>query len=89
MTAFVVNDVTNRVRSLSDPTRKMSKSDELARSRIELTDSADEIANKVKRAVTDSETHISYDPIHRLGTSHIIVLVVSLMIGLFRCSKFA
>jgi tryptophanyl-tRNA synthetase len=42
-----------RVMSLRDGTKKMSKSDESDYSRINLTDTADEIANKVKKAKTD------------------------------------
>ena len=44
-----------RVMSLRDGSRKMSKSDPSDQSRINLTDSADEIANKIKRAKTDPE----------------------------------
>lgn len=44
-----------RVMSLRDGTKKMSKSDPSAQSRIELTDSADEIALKIRRAKTDPE----------------------------------
>jgi tryptophanyl-tRNA synthetase len=42
-----------RVMSLRDGTRKMSKSDPSDQSRINLTDSADAIAQKVRRAKTD------------------------------------
>ena len=44
-----------RVMSLRDGTKKMSKSDPSDQSRINLTDSADEIAQKIKRAKTDPE----------------------------------
>lgn len=44
-----------RVRSLRDGAAKMSKSDPSDQSRINLTDSADEIRNKLKRAKTDPE----------------------------------
>lgn len=44
-----------RVMSLRDGTKKMSKSDPSAQSRIELTDTADEIALKIRRAKTDAE----------------------------------
>ena len=42
-----------RVMSLRDGTKKMSKSDPSDQSRINLTDSADEIAQKIRRAKTD------------------------------------
>ena len=44
-----------RVMSLRDGTQKMSKSAESDMSRINLTDSADVIANKIKKAKSDSE----------------------------------
>ncbi|MDG6095318.1 tryptophan--tRNA ligase [Acetobacter sp. AN02] len=44
-----------RVMSLRDGTKKMSKSDPSEQSRIDLTDDADTIAQKVRRAKTDSD----------------------------------
>jgi len=44
-----------RVMSLRDGNAKMSKSDPSDASRIDLTDSADAIANKIKRAKSDAE----------------------------------
>jgi tryptophanyl-tRNA synthetase len=44
-----------RVMSLRDGRAKMSKSDPSDQSRINLTDTADEIANKIRRARTDPE----------------------------------
>jgi tryptophanyl-tRNA synthetase len=44
-----------RVMSLRDGTKKMSKSDSSDMARINLTDDADTVANKIKRATTDSE----------------------------------
>ncbi len=44
-----------RVMSLRDGTKKMSKSDPSDQARINLNDSDDEIANKIKRAKTDPE----------------------------------
>jgi tryptophanyl-tRNA synthetase len=44
-----------RVMSLRDGSKKMSKSDSSDMARINLTDDADTIANKIKRATTDSE----------------------------------
>src|SRR6202012_2920503 len=44
-----------RVMSLRDGTKKMSKSDESDYSRIPLTDDADAIVKKFKKATTDSD----------------------------------
>jgi tryptophanyl-tRNA synthetase len=49
----VITGTATRVMSLRDGTKKMSKSDESDASRINLTDDADMIANKIKRAKTD------------------------------------
>jgi tryptophanyl-tRNA synthetase len=49
----VIMGPATRVMSLRDGTKKMSKSDDSDMSRINLTDDADTIANKIKRAKTD------------------------------------
>ena len=49
----VITGPATRVMSLRDGSKKMSKSDDSDMSRINLTDDADAIANKVKRAKTD------------------------------------
>jgi tryptophanyl-tRNA synthetase len=51
----VITGPATRVMSLRDGTKKMSKSDPSEQSRIVLTDDADAIANKIKRAKTDPE----------------------------------
>jgi tryptophanyl-tRNA synthetase len=50
-----------RIQSLSDPTKKMSKSDEDLSGSIFLLDDADTVRRKFKRAVTDSGTEIRFD----------------------------
>lgn len=49
-----------RVRSLQDPTKKMSKSDENQNAFISLKDDADTVIRKFRRAVTDSEATVRY-----------------------------
>ena len=51
-----------RIMSLSDPTRKMSKSDDDPNGCVMLMDDADTVQRKFKRAVTDSGTEIKFDP---------------------------
>lgn len=53
----------------------MSKSHTDERSRILLTDSSDDIYKKIKVALTDSESTISYDPICRPGVSNLIEIL--------------
>jgi tryptophanyl-tRNA synthetase len=50
-----------RIMSLSDPLKKMSKSDDDQNSRILMMDDADTVQRKFKRAVTDSGTEIRFD----------------------------
>jgi tryptophanyl-tRNA synthetase len=50
-----------RIMSLSDPLKKMAKSDENPNGSIALMDDADTISRKFKRAVTDSGTEIRFD----------------------------
>ncbi|KAK6433815.1 Tryptophan--tRNA ligase, mitochondrial [Oleoguttula sp. CCFEE 5521] len=61
-----------RVMSLTDPDAKMSKSHPNPRSRILLTDSAEEIKGKINAAITDSIAGVSYDPVQRIGVSNLI-----------------
>ncbi len=51
-----------RIMSLSDPTKKMSKSDEDPNGCVMLLDDADTVQRKFKKAVTDSGTEIRFDP---------------------------
>ena len=53
MTEPVIEGTATRVMSLRDGTRKMSKSDPVDASRINLTDDADTIAKKFRKAKTD------------------------------------
>jgi tryptophanyl-tRNA synthetase len=50
-----------KIMSLSNPLKKMSKSDDDANSLILLMDDADTVRRKFKRAVTDSGTEIRFD----------------------------
>lgn len=63
-----------RVMSLQDPTSKMSKSDPDVRSRLLLTDSADQIGRKVRAAVTDSGRTVSYEWDTKPGISNLLDL---------------
>ncbi|KIR02408.1 Tryptophanyl-tRNA synthetase [Lachnospiraceae bacterium TWA4] len=55
-----VGKVGAHIKSLQDPTKKMSKSDENPNASIYLTDDKDTIMRKFKRAVTDSEAQVLY-----------------------------
>jgi tryptophanyl-tRNA synthetase len=57
---LIIKEV-KRIMSLQDGNKKMSKSDPSEISRINLSDSADEISKKIKKAKTDSQSLIAYD----------------------------
>ncbi|XP_060080077.1 tryptophan--tRNA ligase, mitochondrial-like [Ylistrum balloti] len=63
-----------RIKSLRHPDKKMSKSEANIKSRIDLTDSPDEILQKVKKAVVDSQSEITYDEEGRPGLANLIGL---------------
>ena len=60
-----------RVMSLTDPTRKMSKSDEPA-SYIAILDKPEDIRRKLRRAVTDSEGEVRYDRESKPGVTNLL-----------------
>ena len=61
-----------RVMSLGDPSKKMSKSDPNVNSFVLLTDNKDVILRKFKRAVTDSDGVVRYDPAAKPGVSNLM-----------------
>lgn len=69
--------VGSRIMSLQDPSRKMSKSDP-EETFISLLDPPDAIRRKVKRAVTDSEADIRFDPENKPGVSNLLSIIAAL-----------
>ena len=61
-----------RVRSLQDPAKKMSKSDENENAFILLLDPPDAVARKFRRAVTDSDGEVRYDEENKPGVSNLL-----------------
>lgn len=68
----ITPEIGARVMSLQEPRDKMSKSDPSDRSRILLTDTADEIVKKVKSAVTDTGSEVAYDRENKPGISNLL-----------------
>lgn len=65
---------TRKVKSLRDPSAKMSKSDPQAMATITITDSPDDIALKIRRSVTDFTSEVTYDPDTRPGVSNLVTI---------------
>lgn len=61
-----------KIMSLQDPTSKMSKSDPNPNAVISCLDAPEVIMKKFKRAVTDSDTLIAYDPENKAGISNLL-----------------
>ena len=66
-----------RIMSLQEPEKKMSKSD-LGEGSVFLLDDPDTIRRKIKRAVTDSETEIRFDPENKPGVSNLLSIISAL-----------
>lgn len=69
----VIPRVGARIMSLSEPTKKMSKSSD-SFGDIRLLDEPSVIKKKINRAVTDSEAVVRYDPVAKPGLSNLLVI---------------
>lgn len=67
-----------RIMSLQDPLQKMSKSDNNPNGYVAMMDDPDLILKKFKRAVTDSEGSIRFDPIEKPGVSNLLSIFATL-----------
>jgi tryptophanyl-tRNA synthetase len=72
-----VPKVAARVMDLQEPTRKMSKSVSSPLGTVLVLDSPDEIDRKVRKAVTDNETEVRYDPVAKPGVSNLLELLAA------------
>ena len=72
----IIPKVGARIMSLSDPTRKMSKSD--PKGDIFLKDDLNVVRKKIMSAVTDLGSDIYYDPENKPGISNLIQIYASL-----------
>ena len=70
------NRVGARIMSLSDPTKKMSKSD--PKGDIFLTDDLKTIRKKIMSAVTDSGDKVEYDEVNKPGISNLLTIYAAI-----------
>ncbi|OHW96366.1 tryptophanyl-tRNA synthetase [Colletotrichum incanum] len=70
-----ITSTARRVMSLQQPNQKMSKSATDPRSRILITDTPEEIHQKIMSARTDSYNYVSYDPTNRPGVSNLMEIL--------------
>jgi tryptophanyl-tRNA synthetase len=64
-----------RVMDLQEPTNKMSKSADSPAGTILVTEDLAQVAKKIKRAVTDSEPEVRYDPTEKPGVSNLLSIL--------------
>jgi tryptophanyl-tRNA synthetase len=64
-----------RVMDLQDPTIKMSKSRSSPQGKVSLLDPPEVITRKIKRAVTDVDSEVRYDPKAKPGVSNLLELL--------------
>ena len=76
--AFFGNDQGLRIKDLSDPTKKMSKSDESGKGIIFLGDDPAQAAKKIMSATTDSNGSINLDPANQPGISNLLQILALL-----------
>jgi tryptophanyl-tRNA synthetase len=63
-----------RIKSLVDPTKKMSKSDENKKSFISMLDDEKTITKKIKSAQTDSDNEVRFDVENKPGISNLLTI---------------
>jgi tryptophanyl-tRNA synthetase len=79
--SVILDSSISRLKSLRDPSKKMSKSEQDPKSRIEITDTPDNILEKCKKAVTDFTSEVTFDPEKRPGVANLIT-IHSLLTGM-------
>jgi tryptophanyl-tRNA synthetase len=67
--------VAARVMDLQDPTRKMSKSIDSPQGTVLLLDPPDVLTKKLKRAVTDNDGEVRYDPAGKPGVANLLEIL--------------
>jgi tryptophanyl-tRNA synthetase len=77
---FVVPEATTpragaRVMDLLNPMAKMSKSADTGAGMVQMLDDPDMIRRKFKRAVTDSDNEVQFDPVGKPGVSNLLEIL--------------
>ncbi|KAH6624231.1 hypothetical protein B0J18DRAFT_490254 [Chaetomium sp. MPI-SDFR-AT-0129] len=72
-----MSTISRRIMSLTDPLKKMSKSDLSGKTRISIIDTPDQITRKINRVRTDNFPTIQYDPINRPGAANLIRIMAA------------
>ncbi|MBR7099850.1 MAG: tryptophan--tRNA ligase [Clostridia bacterium] len=70
----IIMKVGAKINSLQEPEKKMSKSDTNVNASVFLSDDRDAVMRKFKRAVTDSQTSVRFDPTQKPGVSNLLTI---------------
>ncbi|XP_076238779.1 tryptophanyl-tRNA synthetase, mitochondrial isoform X2 [Calliopsis andreniformis] len=71
----LINDnASQRIRSLRDPSKKMSKSSTDSKSKIQVLDEPDILLERLKKAITDCTSEVTYEPEKRPGIANLIAI---------------
>jgi tryptophanyl-tRNA synthetase len=68
-------EIGGRIMDLQEPTKKMSTTFSSEQGAVYIADAPDEIRRKFKRAVTDSESEVRYDPAAKPGVSNLLEIM--------------
>ncbi|KZC06102.1 Tryptophan--tRNA ligase, mitochondrial [Dufourea novaeangliae] len=71
---LVNDDASQRIKSLRDPSKKMSKSSKDPKSRINILDEPSILLGRIKKAITDFTSEITYEPDKRPGVANLITI---------------
>ncbi|CAK9806654.1 Tryptophan--tRNA ligase, mitochondrial [Anthophora plagiata] len=72
--SLVNENASQRIKSLRDPSKKMSKSSNDPKSRLDILDKPDTLMKKIKIAVTDFTSKVTYEPETRPGVSNLVTI---------------
>jgi tryptophanyl-tRNA synthetase len=64
-----------RLMDVQEPTRKMSKSADSPQGTIKVLDDPKDIERKIKRAVTDTDGEVRFDPANKPGVSNLLTIL--------------
>ena len=73
--AAAISGVGARIMDLQEPTSKMSKSRSSPQGKVLVLEDLGSVAKKIKRAVTDAEAEVRFDPVAKPGVSNLLSLL--------------
>ncbi|KAL7035413.1 hypothetical protein ACKWTF_008357 [Chironomus riparius] len=71
---MISEDLSCRIKSLRDATKKMSKSDPDPKSCVMIEDTPDQMIAKVKKALTDFISQVTFDPVNRPSIANLLTI---------------